>query len=222
MTRILWGRTEEMQRAFYIRQLGLSGGFEYGDYVRAALADGTTPNGVFGARVMWGTRDEIVSRLGTVYAEIAGQDLALLTRAFGALRFVHLVRRDHVAQAVSWARAEQTHFWHDGDRALPGVNPRFDFDQIHGLAQTIETHNTAWRRWFDRVEVTPHVVDYDQLVSDPVGAVRQILASLGVPLVPERPITSERQRQAESLNDEWIRRYSDARALLQRRSDDSS
>jgi LPS sulfotransferase NodH len=50
---------------------------------------------------MWGTMDEIVANLSTVYRDLTGADLELLTRAFGSTRFVHLYRRDAVAQAVA-------------------------------------------------------------------------------------------------------------------------
>lgn len=40
------------------------GTFDYADYVRAALAAGRTANGVFGAKLMWGTLDEVLAKLG--------------------------------------------------------------------------------------------------------------------------------------------------------------
>lgn len=84
------------------------GSFDYADYVRAALAAGTTDNGVFGAKLVWGTLDQVVDKLGTVYPDLAGEDVRLLDRAFGRTRFVYLRRDDVLAQAVSWLRAEQT------------------------------------------------------------------------------------------------------------------
>jgi hypothetical protein len=43
---------------------------DYRDYVQAAVKDGSTENGLFGARVMWGTMDEVVANLSTC-AEIS-------------------------------------------------------------------------------------------------------------------------------------------------------
>jgi trehalose 2-sulfotransferase len=184
-----------------------AGAFDYGDYVRAAVAAGSTPNGVFAARVMWGTLEEIVTRLGTVHPELAGADLKLLTRAFGRTRFVYLWRDDAVAQAVSWARAEQTRFWHEGDTARPGYEPRFDFEQIHSTVRTIHEHNAAWREWFAAVGVQPQLVRYEALASDPGGVTRGILNFLGLQLSPDQVIVSRRRRQADRLNQEWITRY---------------
>ena len=36
----------------------------------------------------------------------------MLESVLGDLRFVYLWREDVIAQAVSWARAEQTNLWH--------------------------------------------------------------------------------------------------------------
>ena len=83
------------------------GVFEYSEFVRAALAAGRTENGVFAARIMWGTLDYMVDKLGAVYPAITGGDIDLLNRAFGHTRFVYLQRDDVLAQAVSWHRAEQ-------------------------------------------------------------------------------------------------------------------
>ncbi|MDQ6675249.1 MAG: Stf0 family sulfotransferase [Chloroflexota bacterium] len=184
-----------------------AGGFDYGGYVRAAVVAGSSPNGVFGARVMWGTLEEIVTKLGTAYRDLAGADLQLLTRAFGDTRFVYVWRDDTVAQAVSWARAEQTHFWHEGDTALPGYEPRFDFEQVHTLVQTIDEQNAAWRDWFARFNVRPHLVRYEVLATDPAGVTRSILDFLGLHLPADRVIVSPRRRQADQLNHDWIARY---------------
>jgi LPS sulfotransferase NodH len=129
----------------------------------------------------------------------------------GEVRFVYLVRDDPVAQAVSWARAEQTQFWQVGDHALAGVEPRFDFDLVDGLLHTIQAHNAAWQNWFETFEVQPHLVHYEQLVRDPSGCTRRILEFLGLELASGRAISSDRQRQADQLNADWISRYHDVR-----------
>jgi trehalose 2-sulfotransferase len=183
------------------------GSFDYRDYVRAAIAEGTTPNGVFAARVMWGTLDEMVGKLGAVHPDLRspGADLDLLTRAFGRLRFVHCWREDTVAQAVSWARAEQTRFWQQGDAALH--EPRFDFEQIHELVQTIEAHNDAWRKWFTTYSVEPHSVRYEDLTTDIDRVIQGILDFLGLELPAGHAFVPRHRRQADQVNHDWVVRY---------------
>src|SRR5919112_6235405 len=120
------------------------GSLDYRAFVAGAVCAGSTPNGVFGARIMWGTMHGVVEGLrpGTTVET----DLDVLTDAFGQLGLVHLHRGDVAGQAVSWARAEQTSSWQHGD--VPAATPAFDYSQISELVQTIEDHNAAWRSWF--------------------------------------------------------------------------
>lgn len=185
-----------------------AGTYDYRDYVRAAMTEGTTPNGVFGARLMWGTLDQVTGKLRTVHPDLAGaDDLELLTSTFGRTRFIYLWRDDTVAQAVSWARAEQTHYWQPGDTPLAGREPRFDGDQIRRLVQTIDEHNAAWRTWFAAHDVAPHRVRYEDLASDPIGVTSRILDDLGLGLPAGRVIAAPQRRQADDLNQEWKARY---------------
>lgn len=156
---------------------------------------------------MWGTLDEMIAKLGAVHPDLVGADLKLLTRAFGHTRFIHLSREDTAAQAVSWARAEQTNFWQHGDNPLPRHEPRFDFDQIHNLVQTIDEHNAAWQHWFSAFDVQPHLVRYENLTTDMSSAVHGILDFLGLPPLADRTLTPTHDRQADQLNNDWIARY---------------
>jgi trehalose 2-sulfotransferase len=88
------GRREEYfwrgDEAFWTKRWDLSGSAESAwlDYLRAALSEGTTPNGIFAAKVMWGYLDDLLANLATLPAS-AGLDAAqVLRRTFPDLRFV--------------------------------------------------------------------------------------------------------------------------------------
>jgi LPS sulfotransferase NodH len=186
------------------------GAVDYPEFVRAARAVGSTPNGVFGAKVMWGTLDEVVAKLAVGFPDLAGDDLALLDRAFGSLRFVFLRREDVLAQAVSWLRAEQTGTWYIGaDGWAPAFDrvPVFDRDEISSLMRLIGEHNAGWERWFASVGVRPHRLRYEQLDADPVAVARGVLEFLGLDLPAGRPLVARHQHQADELNREWMYRY---------------
>ena len=177
------------------------GDYDYPGFVRAARRAGTTGNGVFGAKLMWGTLTEVIAKL----------DPVTLEQAFGRTRFVHLWREDVVAQAVSWARAEQTSFWYVGDVNGNGHEPHYSATQIGELVTTIGEHNAGWRQWFASAGVVPHRVRYEDLVADMAGVTRGILDFLGLELPAGREITARHQRQSDALSLEWIARY---RSLL--------
>ncbi|MFF4877648.1 Stf0 family sulfotransferase [Micromonospora sp. NPDC000668] len=185
------------------------GGFNYADYVRTALASGRADNGVFGAKLMWGTLDEVVDKLARVYPDLAGNDIALLNKAFGRTRFVFVRRDDVLAQAVSWLRAEQTATWFIGGNgeiggdAGNGQAPRFDADGITHLIETIKEHNAAWESWFASWGIEPHVVRYEELDTDMVATTHRVLDFPGSPCrrgapswpaISARPTNSWRRR----------------------------
>jgi trehalose 2-sulfotransferase len=186
------------------------GALRYAEFLRAVLAAGSTDNGVFAARIMWGTLDTLVDQLESVYPDLVGRDLALLNRAFGRPRFVYLRRRDVVGQAVSWFRAEQSAVWHNMGRVKPpdrAEHLAYDFDGIHEIVQMIDEHNVAWRRWFASVGVRPFSVLYEDLDADAVGTAREILQFLELELPPGRTITGRQERMRDQLNAEWVDRY---------------
>ena len=146
-------------------------GYPYTDFVAAALAAGRTTNGVFGAKLMWGTVGEVTARLAAAYPGAAdgtadgaadgaadgqtpGREIALLRRAFGRVAFVHLSRQDVLAQAVSWVRAEQTQEWFAGGDAEisgnrpTGARPVFDATAIEHHLHLIQEHQQCWENWF--------------------------------------------------------------------------
>jgi LPS sulfotransferase NodH len=189
------------------------GGFHYGDYVRAALVQGRTANGVFGAKLMWGTLEEMIDKLTTVTPELAGEEIRLLTRTFGATRCVYVRRDDRLAQAVSWLRAEQTGTWYiGGNGEISGTGgtgraPIYDRHRITELIQTIDEHNAAWEAWFASVEVQPYRVRYEELAADPAAVTRAILDFLGLHLPEGRVIAPRHHRQSDELNEQWAARY---------------
>lgn len=211
-------------------------------YVRAVVAAGSTPNGVCGVRIMWGTMTELTDALTdaltddltdaltdaltedradagyvedsptapadeTISMPPATSPLRLLGDVFGRGRFLHLRRADVLAQAVSWARAEQSHYWHPGEERVPGGRePVFDRRLIAELADRIDDHEAAWQAWFTEHGVDPLDIGYEELAADPVGLTRSVLSFLGLSPTDGQPITVQDRRQADTLNADWIRR----------------
>lgn len=171
---------------------------DYGAFALAVHAAGSTANGVFAARAMWGSVERIIDGLAPPASQ---PDVEALEGAFGPLAFIHLTRGDVVAQGVSWARAEQTGYWHHGDTAF--AQPKPDLARMAHLVEEIDDHNALWERWFTANHVQPHRLTYEALTRDPAGTIAGIASHLGV-VVPEvwRPAPPHR-KQADRTSAEW-------------------
>ena len=206
-----WFRRQD-EREFAARWgiAGPSGGAcGYAGYFRAAVTAGSTANGVFAARIMWGTMDELTAHLSPVHPGHAGSASGLLSAAFGRTRFVYLRRGDVIAQAVSLLRAEQTGVWFEtvGERQEPTAEPGFDFGQVRELVRQIEDANAAWEAWFAAEGVQLYRVLYEELDADPVGVASGVLGFLGLDLTAGRKISVRHKRLADDLNARWIESY---------------
>src|SRR6478736_1280458 len=85
----------------------------YDRYLDWAKEAGTTDNGVFGAKLMWGYFGDFVSLLRNVprYRDLPLAEL--MPAVFGDLTFVRVVRANKIRQAVSLWKAVQTATWRE-------------------------------------------------------------------------------------------------------------
>jgi LPS sulfotransferase NodH len=184
-------------RSMWAARWGLPSGSSRLDFVQAARAAGSTPNGVFGAKLMWDALEQLVGEF----------DDEVGWAAFGRVAFVYLRRTDAVAQAVSRVRAEQTGVWSDGAGSSAGSSAVLSFDAgaITAYLAEVEAENVAWESWFATNGVEPFRVRYEDLDADNVGVTAEVLEFLG--LRAAHPIVPRHRRQADALNREWIERY---------------
>jgi LPS sulfotransferase NodH len=167
------------------------------------LAEGTTPNGVFGSKLMWNYFDDLLARLGTTPD---GAALAALTARFGPPCFVHVTRRDKVAQAVSLWRAVQTRAWSADDAERH--EPVYDQRGIAHLRDQVTAHDRAWSRWFAANGVAPLRVEYEDFTAAHAATVRAVLDHLGVSAdhIPHPPLS----RQGDERSARWVARFKEA------------
>jgi LPS sulfotransferase NodH len=167
------------------------------------FAEGTTPNGVFGSKLMWSYFGDLLARLGTT---TDGDALAALGARFGPPRFVHVTRRDKVAQAVSLWRAVQTRAWNASE--AEDVRPVYDARGIEFLRAQVSAHDDAWRAWFEVNRVEPLHVDYETFTGAHAATVRRVLDHLGVSAehIPDPPLA----RQGDERSARWVARFKEA------------
>ena len=174
-----WRDTEESNRRIWRVS-------HFADYLACARDAGTTPNGVFGSKLMWAYLDDFLVRLRLLGD--ASSDRSLIADHFPSPRFVWVRRADVAAQAVSWAKAIQTGRWHHWD------------------SREAAAHDAGWHAWFDMNEIERLVVRFEDLVADAVGATRAVLEVLGVE-AGDVPTTELTVKASDRVNDEWAARY---------------
>ena len=188
-------------------------GAGYAQYLTSVLDEGTTPDGVFGAKMMWEYFGDFIDNIRQIpaYREMAVPDI--LATVFPNLHYIRVTRRDKVRQAVSLWKAIQTWSWQQDEQASPidrhaHKELMFHFEAIDHLVQRITAHDAAWEQFFADAGVQPCTVVYEELAGAYQETALNILQYLHIP-VPEGLVFGERRmkQQADTLSDEWVRRY---------------
>jgi trehalose 2-sulfotransferase len=173
-----------------------------------ALRAGTTPNGVFGAKMMWAYFSDFLAGLRGE-APPGAPEPDLLAALFGDLRYVRVVRRDKVAQAVSLWRALQTQAWRDEGSGACEHEVVYHHGAIAHLADRLAAHDEAWTAWFAAHGIEPAVVVYEGLADAVEPTVRSLLRRLGLePAGAAWRFTPPRmRRQADEVSEAWTARF---------------
>jgi LPS sulfotransferase NodH len=190
----------------------------YGDYLEWALREGTTPNGVFGAKLMWGYLGDFAQLLRGIEG-MAGRALPdLLERAFPGLRYVQITRRDKVRQAVSLWKAVQTQAWKQepGDQGTPVVEPVFSFRAINYLVRLLTAHDASWDAYFLGLGYEPLTITYEELAEGTGAVVHRVLDHLGIP-APEGLVVGGAglSVQADEVSERWVARVQEHLTALE-------
>jgi LPS sulfotransferase NodH len=171
----------------------------YAEHLEYVRRTGTTPNGVFGAKIMWAHLQDLARTLGSA-------DLhAVVDDVFGGPRFVWVRRSDTVRQAVSLWRAIQTQSWRAENATATG-EPRYSFAALRHLVEQLDAHDVAWGRFFAGAWAPVLELTYEDVDADLGGAVRRTLEHIGIEAA-ELDALPPLRRQADERSDAWAERY---------------
>jgi LPS sulfotransferase NodH len=176
-----------------------------GSYLAGCASRETAGTGVFGIKLHWDQHETFLSLLRRLRGTEGRSDGDLIADVLPRPRYVFVTRDDLVAQGVSWWKAKRTRVWHDDDEPL--ADAVFDYDAIDERVRLAREQTESWRRWFAANAVEPLPVVYEHLVNDPEAVARRSLSFLGADVVADRVLRTRTRRQADELNEQWIRRY---------------
>jgi LPS sulfotransferase NodH len=185
----------------------LDGIDDYAEHIERSFELGTTPNGVFGAKLMWGHLDDFTTFAHRLPA-FNGLPLEdLLPAVFPKPRYVWVTRKDKVRQAVSLWKAIQTQSWRSGQEGGREREPVYHFEALHHLRRMLERNDSAWGRWFEERGIRPLELSYERIAADRATAVRAVLTLIGVDASGIEAPEPRLERQADLLSDDWVARY---------------
>jgi LPS sulfotransferase NodH len=196
--------------ARYGVELGLDPLADYPGYVRGIVNTKTTANEVFGFKLMSWYLDNFINRLrdSRAFGNAATNDLTLLRNAFQRLRFVHILRRHKLRQALSTARALQTGLWKVKNGETEEREPQFDAELIEQSLREAERQEKIWQDFFQRLGIEAFQVQYEELCQDYERTIHGVLDFLQISLPRNarigHPVTI---RQADEISRMWEERF---------------
>jgi trehalose 2-sulfotransferase len=202
----------------------------YDRYLEWAFEAGTTPNGIFGAKLMWGYLGDFVSLLRNVPAYRDVPLAELLPTVFPGLTFVRVVRANKVRQAVSLWKAVQTATWREDQASAKAASLedddsppyrhfieehrpqlRFHYRAIEHLLDQILVEESRWDAFFEHSGIKPLLVLYENFAADYETSTLRLLERLGLSPPDDFDFEPRMKRQSDRINDDWVRRYSELR-----------
>jgi LPS sulfotransferase NodH len=193
----------------------LDGIDDYADHLARSFELGTTPNGVFGAKLMWGHLEDFQAFAAGLPA-FSGLSLdELIPAVFPKPRHIWVTRRDKVRQAVSLWRAIQTEAWR-GDAAEAEHEPAYHEAALEHLVKMLADHDTHWESFFRRNGIEPLVITYEDDLADagPERAVRRVLRHLDLSVPPGWHAPKHMKRQADERSERWVAQYRERAAAI--------
>jgi LPS sulfotransferase NodH len=179
----------------------------YDQYLAWALREGTTSNGVFGAKIMWGYLGDFAQLLRGIEGMAARPLPELLARAFPGLRYIQITRENKIRQAVSLWKAVQTQAWKAGDEVERSVELVFSFRAINYLVRLLTAHDASWDAYFLGLGYEPLKLTYEELAESTDAVIRRVLEYLGIPAPENLVVGAPRLSvQADEISEGWVRR----------------
>jgi LPS sulfotransferase NodH len=211
----LEGSHELLQKYVPIQYRGLNfSQIGLGKFIQKQFLATATVNGVGGFKVMYSQLDGL-ARHAASFGSYWDLETENLVSFFPDTRFVWLVRKDTLRQAVSLAKAMQSDAWDYETQLRYAGKYVFDFLHIHKLVRHLRRQNQCWERFFESNNICPLILTYEKLAEDPAATLLRALEFLDLPPPdPQLPENRYFRRQSDYTSDQWVRTFREAEASL--------
>lgn len=178
------------------------------DLWHSVLRRRCSPNGVFGLKAF-----------PMQLQALERDNPALLNEVLPAMlprqrprRIVYLRRRDLVAQAVSYARANMSGIWRKEQEGVDATELAYSQEQLEAAERGILLQHAVWDRMFNDLHINPLTLWHEDVLANPAEAARQVAGYVGAALYPAAAVNiPEIRKQAPGDAQLWIDRYTRSR-----------
>jgi len=145
----------------------------------AAVAQRTSPNGVFGVKCFPGQLQWLQQRNMSLLADVFRTLLHRPPR-----RVIWLGRRDRSAHVISYARALLSGVWRWEQEEGGRPEPAFSGVALARAERMLDADERNWEKMFADMAITPLRLWHEDVVADPEAATAAVARHLGVTLDP--------------------------------------
>ncbi len=174
----------------------------------------SAPDDLFGFKISWEQAARLSQALTREGIGVSGPDLRSV---FPGLTYLHLVRQDKLAQAVSLWRARTTGRWHEpvgevhsSDSALEIDDPAKDLGTMRKLFLQLVADDWLWHDFFDAAQIDAAVLTYEDYVKDRLTNLERIAKLVG----GQPPTTAPVEKTAVMRDNRTNEMVDKLRALL--------
>jgi len=165
----------------------------------------TAEDGLFCAKIMWPHRNDLAMALGFERA-----DSADFARLFPQAKWINIVRRDKIAQSISFWKAKQTDRWHVFKKEKePEVE--YDFDGLRAAMAELSVHDRLWRIFYRLAGIAPAEVVYEEFQKNVPEHLARLVEFVGPehrleagPLSVEVGLKKQRDANSEALRRKFL------------------
>lgn len=177
------------------------------EFLETILRKGTTPNGVWGAKLHFYSIEILHNALKS-YSFDSTAFWELFQNQFPDAKFIYITRRNKLRQAISWKKAERTQQWMSVKRRKRRLGA-YNAYQIAGLLHRVSVEEVMWEDFFTLHGIQPLRVYYEDLV-DPTLQERvliDVLDHVSVPYSVPLQFSTHIEKQADLTSEKWYHRY---------------
>jgi LPS sulfotransferase NodH len=177
---------------------------------RSVLRRRCSPNGVFALKAFPPQLDHLQRNNPSLLEEVLA---TVLPR--GQSRVVFLRRRDRLAQAVSYARADQSGVWRKEQEKAAAPMPEYSDEALEAAERGIAHQEAGWEQMFEALKIDPLTVWHEDALADGAAVAQSVADYVNVTIEASAAVAVPAvEKQSEGNSREWAERFAASRNNL--------